>query len=120
MPQATSQKITFKQKIAPCLWFDNQGEEAAKLYVSIFKNSGIDHIARYGKEAAARTPPLRRMNASRLTSAAARAVARICSRSRPLAPRRPSGARWPAGSAADGSGSSSASTRPARRDSLWA
>ena len=38
------------QKIAPCLWFDHQAEEAANYYVSIFKNSGIDEIARYGKE----------------------------------------------------------------------
>ena len=27
------------QKIAPCLWFDTQAEEAAKFYVSIFKES---------------------------------------------------------------------------------
>ena len=27
------------QKITPCLWFDNQAEEAAKFYASIFKNS---------------------------------------------------------------------------------
>ena len=27
------------QKIYPCLWFDNQAEEAAKFYTSIFKNS---------------------------------------------------------------------------------
>jgi predicted 3-demethylubiquinone-9 3-methyltransferase (glyoxalase superfamily) len=38
------------QKITPCLWFDNQAEEAAKFYVSIFKNSGIDTVTRYGKE----------------------------------------------------------------------
>lgn len=38
------------QKIAPCLWFDNQAEEAAKFYVSLFKNSGIGTITRYGKE----------------------------------------------------------------------
>jgi predicted 3-demethylubiquinone-9 3-methyltransferase (glyoxalase superfamily) len=37
------------QKIAPCLWFDNQGEEAAKFYVSIFKNSRIRYIGRYGE-----------------------------------------------------------------------
>jgi predicted 3-demethylubiquinone-9 3-methyltransferase (glyoxalase superfamily) len=37
------------QKIAPCIWFDNQGEEAAKFYVSIFKNSRIRHINRYGE-----------------------------------------------------------------------
>jgi len=30
-----------KQKIMPCLWFDNEGEAAAKHYVSIFKNSKI-------------------------------------------------------------------------------
>jgi predicted 3-demethylubiquinone-9 3-methyltransferase (glyoxalase superfamily) len=38
------------QKISPCLWFDSEGEDAAKFYVSIFKNSGIDSISRYGKE----------------------------------------------------------------------
>ena len=38
------------QKIAPCLWFDNQAEEAAKFYVSLFKNSAIGAITRYGKE----------------------------------------------------------------------
>lgn len=37
-------------KITPCLWFDSQAEEAAKFYVSIFDNSGIDAIARYSKE----------------------------------------------------------------------
>jgi predicted 3-demethylubiquinone-9 3-methyltransferase (glyoxalase superfamily) len=38
------------QKIVPCLWFDTQGEQAAKHYVSIFKNSRIGRIGRYGKE----------------------------------------------------------------------
>ena len=37
------------QRIAPCLWFDVQAEEAARFYVSIFKNSSIGTIARYGK-----------------------------------------------------------------------
>jgi len=41
--------MQFSQKIAPCLWFDSQGEEAANFYVSIFKNSKIQQIARYGK-----------------------------------------------------------------------
>jgi predicted 3-demethylubiquinone-9 3-methyltransferase (glyoxalase superfamily) len=36
------------QKITPFLWFDNQAEEAAKFYVSIFQNSKIGHIAHYG------------------------------------------------------------------------
>jgi predicted 3-demethylubiquinone-9 3-methyltransferase (glyoxalase superfamily) len=31
------------------LWFDNQGEEAAKFYTNIFKNSKIVRIARYGE-----------------------------------------------------------------------
>ena len=35
-------------KIAPCLWFDDQGEEAAKLYTSIFPNSKIGKVSRYG------------------------------------------------------------------------
>jgi predicted 3-demethylubiquinone-9 3-methyltransferase (glyoxalase superfamily) len=38
------------QKIAPCLWFDHQAEEAAKFYVSIFKNSAVGAVTRYGKE----------------------------------------------------------------------
>ena len=37
------------QKITPFLWFDNQAEEAANFYVSIFKNSKILSISRYGE-----------------------------------------------------------------------
>jgi predicted 3-demethylubiquinone-9 3-methyltransferase (glyoxalase superfamily) len=37
-------------KITPCLWFDTEGEDAANFYVSIFKNSRITQISRYGKE----------------------------------------------------------------------
>lgn len=37
-------------QITPCLWFNTQAEEAANLYCSIFKNSKIDNISRYGKE----------------------------------------------------------------------
>jgi predicted 3-demethylubiquinone-9 3-methyltransferase (glyoxalase superfamily) len=40
------------QKITPCLWFDNQAEEAVNFYVSIFKNSKIGHITRYGEAGA--------------------------------------------------------------------
>src|SRR5689334_20651535 len=36
-------------KITPFLWFDTQAEEAARFYVSIFKNSRIVKIARYGE-----------------------------------------------------------------------
>ena len=38
------------QKITPCLWFDNQAEEAVKFYASIFKSSKIGDMTRYGKE----------------------------------------------------------------------
>jgi len=34
--------------ITPCLWFDSQGEEAARFYTSIFKNSKIGTITHYG------------------------------------------------------------------------
>jgi predicted 3-demethylubiquinone-9 3-methyltransferase (glyoxalase superfamily) len=33
-------------KIAPCLWFDGQAEEAAKFYTSIFPDSRIDRVSR--------------------------------------------------------------------------
>jgi predicted 3-demethylubiquinone-9 3-methyltransferase (glyoxalase superfamily) len=36
-------------KIAPCLWFDTKGEEAAKFYTSVFPNSRITEVTRYGK-----------------------------------------------------------------------
>jgi predicted 3-demethylubiquinone-9 3-methyltransferase (glyoxalase superfamily) len=36
------------QKITPCLWFDTEGEEAAKFYTSVFPNSRISDVARYG------------------------------------------------------------------------
>src|ERR671928_480511 len=36
------------QKITPCLWFDTEGEEAAQFYTSIFPNSRIVDVARYG------------------------------------------------------------------------
>ena len=36
------------QKITPMLWFDNQAEEAGRFYTSIFKNSKIKSVTRYG------------------------------------------------------------------------
>jgi predicted 3-demethylubiquinone-9 3-methyltransferase (glyoxalase superfamily) len=39
-----------KQKITPCLWFDKEAEDAAKFYVSVFKDSSINNVTRYGKE----------------------------------------------------------------------
>ena len=37
------------KQITPFLWFDTQAEEAARFYVSLFKNSSIDSIARYNE-----------------------------------------------------------------------
>ncbi len=37
------------QKVTPWLWFDTRAEEAAAFYTSIFRNSRILHVARYGK-----------------------------------------------------------------------
>lgn len=37
------------QKITPCLWFDNQAEEAVNFYISIFNNSKTVSVARYGE-----------------------------------------------------------------------
>ncbi len=36
------------QKITPFLWFDNNAEEAVNFYTSIFKNSKIESVSRYG------------------------------------------------------------------------
>ena len=47
------------QRISPCLWFDHQAEEAAKFYVSVFKNSKIGRVSRYtsvGQEIHGRKP----------------------------------------------------------------
>jgi predicted 3-demethylubiquinone-9 3-methyltransferase (glyoxalase superfamily) len=37
------------QKITPLLWFEDLAEEAAQFYVSIFKDSKIDNVSRYGE-----------------------------------------------------------------------
>jgi predicted 3-demethylubiquinone-9 3-methyltransferase (glyoxalase superfamily) len=47
------------QRITPCLWFDDQAEEAAGFYTAIFKNSRIVHVARYreaGREVHGKAP----------------------------------------------------------------
>jgi predicted 3-demethylubiquinone-9 3-methyltransferase (glyoxalase superfamily) len=43
------------QKITPCLWFDTEAEEAAEFYVSLFADSKILDVTRYG-EAGPREP----------------------------------------------------------------
>jgi len=35
-------------KITTCLWFNKEAEDAANFYISIFRNSGIDTVTRYG------------------------------------------------------------------------
>jgi predicted 3-demethylubiquinone-9 3-methyltransferase (glyoxalase superfamily) len=37
------------QKITPCLWFDTEGEDAAKLYTSLFEDSRIVNVTHYGE-----------------------------------------------------------------------
>ncbi len=46
--QTEDTERTYKQKITPFLWFDTQAEEAANFYVSLFKNSKIAKVSRYG------------------------------------------------------------------------
>ena len=38
------------QKITPCLWFDTEAEDAANFYCSVFKDSRIGDVTRYGNE----------------------------------------------------------------------
>lgn len=40
------------QGLTPCLWFDDTAEEAARFYVSTFKNSKLGHVTRYGEAGA--------------------------------------------------------------------
>ena len=37
------------KKLAPCLWFDGRAEEAMNFYTSIFKNSKVGNVTRYGE-----------------------------------------------------------------------
>ena len=39
------------QRITPCLWFDNQGEDAANYYVSLFEDAKVLEVSRYGEGA---------------------------------------------------------------------
>lgn len=39
------------QRTTPCLWFDRQAEEAANFYISVFRNSRILELTRYGEGA---------------------------------------------------------------------
>jgi predicted 3-demethylubiquinone-9 3-methyltransferase (glyoxalase superfamily) len=46
--ETSSRKDDPMNEITPCLWFDTEGEDAAKLYTSVFPNASILEIARYG------------------------------------------------------------------------
>jgi len=46
---ASATKETGMQKITLCLWFDDNAEDAAKFYVSVFPNSKINRVERYGE-----------------------------------------------------------------------
>jgi len=54
--------VTGNEKITPCLWFDRNAEEAVNHYISIFKNSRIISLSRYGE-----TGPLPRGTALTVT-----------------------------------------------------
>jgi predicted 3-demethylubiquinone-9 3-methyltransferase (glyoxalase superfamily) len=41
--------VKLNDRITPCLWFDDQAEQASEFYVSIFKNSRIVQITRFGE-----------------------------------------------------------------------
>lgn len=43
--------MTIKQRVSTCLWYDSEGEEAANFYVSLFPNSRIVGVMRYGEGA---------------------------------------------------------------------
>lgn len=50
--QGTTEGPKAKQKITPMLWYDTQAEEAANFYCSIFKNSRVNSVSRYGESGA--------------------------------------------------------------------
>jgi predicted 3-demethylubiquinone-9 3-methyltransferase (glyoxalase superfamily) len=47
-PSREDQLMATLTRITPCLWFDTQGEEAAAFYTSVFDNSRVLQVTRYG------------------------------------------------------------------------
>ena len=41
--------MAIKQRVSTCLWYDDKGEEAADFYVSLFPNSRVISVTRYGE-----------------------------------------------------------------------
>jgi predicted 3-demethylubiquinone-9 3-methyltransferase (glyoxalase superfamily) len=52
------------RKITPFLWFDNQAEEAIGFYTSVFPNSKINYVTRYGDAGPGLRKAARRCNAA--------------------------------------------------------
>ena len=55
----STNKMAITTRISPCLWFDDQAEQAASYYVSVFKRSKITDVSRYteaGKDQHGRPP----------------------------------------------------------------
>lgn len=50
--------MTVRQIVSTCLWFDDDGEEAANFYVSLFPDSRILNIVRYGEPLSGGPPPM--------------------------------------------------------------
>ncbi len=48
MSSDSERRLTAMKPITPCLWFDTEGEDAAKLYTSIIPNSRITDVNAYG------------------------------------------------------------------------
>ena len=46
---ARTENVMQLKKITPCLWFDDQAEEAARFYVGVFKNGQMGEISRYSE-----------------------------------------------------------------------
>ena len=75
------------KRIAPCLWFDRQAGEAAKLYVGIFTDSRITATSRYPASASPRSRrPMRASSALLVAAACAASLALPCAAQSPAAP----------------------------------
>src|SRR3954468_7502164 len=48
-PGASSEENTMPQRITPFLWFDDNAEEAANFYISVFPNSEVTEVSHYGE-----------------------------------------------------------------------
>jgi predicted 3-demethylubiquinone-9 3-methyltransferase (glyoxalase superfamily) len=70
------------QKIAPFLWFDGKAEKAMKFYTSIFKNSKVRDVMRYGDAGPGPKGSVMSCTSSLKGKSSWRSTADRCSRSR--------------------------------------